>query len=174
MVKLSREIKNLIWAKACSRPSCIPKSRPRGKKAAGLRYERDLAKAVPGAIHGQWFEFTDSAGHGWCQPDLFFESHSAIWVLEAKYTWTEAGHRQIDRLYKPVLEKALDKPCFGMVVAKVLTSAMTVTSICRGLEEAMESARAGEKVCFHWLGVGLGPFQARHTGRPLASGLAHL
>lgn len=166
---MSREIRGLIWAKACNRPSCIPKSRPKGKKAAGLRYERELAKVLKGGVHGQWFEFEDSNGHGWCQPDLFFEREGKIWVLEAKYTWTEAAYRQIEGLYVPVLSAALRKQVRGIQVCKVLRPESTRDLICRSLGEAIEGSAQSKRVCLHWLGVGLEPFQVKSRSSHLAS-----
>lgn len=170
---MSRQISGLSFARACARPSCIPKSRPRGKKAAGLRYERDLAAAA-GGVHGQWFEFEDRAGHGWCQPDLFFESGGLIFVLEAKYTWTEAGHRQIEGLYRPVLSLALRKPVAGIVVCKVLTKEVHPSWLTRSLAEAMTRSRSGQKTVLHWIGAGLEPFRRAAGAAHLAPGLASL
>lgn len=158
---MSRVIVGLRWAKACSRPACIPKSRPRGKKAAGLKYERDLAKAIKGAIHGQWFEFEDKNGHGWCQPDLFFTQGGEIFVLESKYTWTQSGHDQINLLYRPVLEAAFNIPVSGIVVCKVLTPDVEAHWVKGTLEEAIEQAKQDRKTVLHWVGVGLEPFRSR-------------
>ncbi len=170
---MSRVIAGLVSARACSRPSCIPKSRPRGKKAAGLRYERDLAKAV-GGVHGQWFEFQDSRGHGWCQPDLFFERDGVVFVLEAKYTWTEAGYRQLECLYKPVLGFALRKRVFGMVVCKVLLPKMEIAHLCRDLDSACEAAASGGRVALHWIGAGLEPLRRGCAPGHLATPALHL
>ncbi len=166
---MSRQISGLIWAKPCSRPGCIPQSRPRGKKAAGIRYERDLAQALPGAIHGQWFEFQDSAGHGWCQPDLFLREKDAIFVLEAKYTWKRGASKQISGLYKPVLEAAFGLPVLGIVVCKVLTRETPKGSVCSSLEEAKQRAAGPWPVVLHWIGAGLGPFRGPSAPTHLAN-----
>lgn len=171
---MSRAIFGLVSAVACSRPSHIPQSRPRDKKAAGLRYERELAKALPRAKHGQWFRFTDRAGHGHCQPDLIIETEAGLAVLEAKYTWTEAGHRQIDRLYRPVLEKATGKLILGIVVCKVLTAETPTRWICRTLEAALARAGCGLPTVLHWIGSGLEPLRLPPSRSHLASSLADL
>ncbi len=171
---MSRVVSGLQWAKACSRPACIPKSRPRGKKAAGLRYERSLASALPWATHGQWFEFEDYKGHGWCQPDVFFELSGHIFVLEAKYTWTEAGFRQIEGLYAPVLRNAFRKPVHGVQVCKVLVPEMGGSQVYRSLTDACDGAAAGGKVVLHWIGAGLEPFRGTPAPSHLASGLSAL
>lgn len=153
-----RFIKGLVQAVPCPRPSCIPKSRPRGRKAAGLKYERDLAAGVPHAIHGQWFKFVDLNGGGYCQPDIMIRTQVGIAILESKYTWTEAGHLQVERLYVPVVEKANPGvPAFGLVVCKVLTPAVDRDWVCRDLRSALARAASGLKTVLHWTGAGLGP-----------------
>ncbi len=169
-----RQISGLIWAKSCGRPKSIPVSRPRGRKAAGVRYERQLAAAVPQAQHGQWFEFQDRAGLGWCQADLLLKTKVGIAVLEAKYTWTPDGHKQVERLYIPVVEKVYNCPAFGMVVCRVLTSDTPRDWIRRDLATALERAACCLPTVLHWIGAGLGPLQANFKPPPLASSLASL
>lgn len=174
---MSRQIAGLVWARPCARPENIPISHPRGRKAAGLQYERELARALPGAIHGQWFEFADSAGLGWCQPDLYIVDSSAIYVLEAKYTWKRGAASQISGLYKPVLERVFGLPVRGIVVCKVLTRETPKGAICRSLGEAITRSAGPWPVVLHWVGVGLEPFTNRSPGAhpvPLAPGLATL
>lgn len=166
-----RVISGLSWAEACPRPACIPKSRPRGAKAAGLRYERELAKALPLATHGQWWQFEDRAGPGYCQTDLVLPTEGGLLVLEAKYTWTQTGHRQIQQLYKPVLERATGKLVVGAVVCKVLIRDLDPAWVCRDLESAKMRAFCGLPTVLHWLGTGLGPFRDRSPPSHLASGL---
>lgn len=165
-----RTVQGLNWARVCDRPGNLPVSRPRGAKAAGVRYERELARALPAAKHGQWWEFQDRAGVGHCQTDLILEQPWGVLVLEAKYTWTEVGHGQIERLYKPVLSKALGVPVFGLVVCKVLTPGVPKASLCRDLAEAADSAWRGRQTVLHWIGGSLGPLRPA----PLPSHLATL
>lgn len=169
-----RVISGLISAVDCPRPDSIPKSRPRGRKAAGLRYERELAKALPKALHGQWFRFEDRIGRGHCQTDLLLETYWGWCVLEAKYTWTEAGHRQIDQLYRPVVERAMKRPTFGLVVCKVLTREVKPEWICSNLNSAVARASAGYKTVLHWIGAGLGPLQLPGPLSHLATDMASL
>ena len=156
------------------RPSCIPKGRARGKKAAGLRYERELAKALPKARHGQWFQFEDLRGPGWCQVDLLLEEGGVWLILEAKYTWTQVGHNQIQLLYKPVIERATGQLAVGVVVCKVLTQETPKGWVCRGLEEARSRALCGLPTVLHWIGSGLGPLQTIRPRGHLADSLASL
>ncbi len=159
-----RHIKGLISADSCARPSNIPKSRPRGRKAAGLKYERDLAcglKLGKAPIwHGQWFKFVDANGIGVCQTDILLKTGLGIAILESKYTWTPDGHTQLDKLYIPVVEKAHPgTPAFGIVVCKVLTQDVNPEWICRDLQSAIARASSGRKTVLHWVGAGLSPLQ---------------
>lgn len=156
----TRIIQGLITAAPCERPGSIPESRTRHKaKRAGLNYERDLAGALPSGCRGQWFAFVDSNGPGYCQTDVLLEGLDWVAVLEAKYTWTAQGHVQVDRLYRPVLQKALKKKALGLVVAKVLTTQLDLAWVCRDLESALHRASLGLPTVLHWLGTSLGPLQ---------------
>ena len=149
-----RQVKSLKTAYALAgRPACIPKSRPRGAKALGLQYERALAKRLPFAQHGPWFEYWDAAGRGLCQPDFLMETPlGQIVILEVKYTWTPEAILQIERLYKPVVELALGKPCVGVTVCKRLLPAMAGMTITGDIWEAIAVARKGQRPVFQWLG----------------------
>ena len=123
--RVTRQINRLSWAKQSpSRPPGIGVTRARGAKAAGVRYERLLAKAVPKAQAGVWWEFVDSAGHGWCQTDLVLIGRDGALVLEAKYTATDRAWEQLEGLYLPVVSAALGRPCWGVQVCRVLTPEM--------------------------------------------------
>lgn len=171
---MARVIQGLISAETCHRPGFIRQTRPRGKKGAGLRYERELAKSLPGAIHGQWFHFVDRAGEGWCQPDIMLWNSAGLIILESKYTWTQAGHKQIELLYKPVVARAMQKQTFGMVVCRTLTTDVAKAWICRDLESAISRALRGLPTVLHWIGSGLGPLYQPCTPRPLAPSLSTL
>lgn len=148
-----REIRGLRWARALeARPRCIPQSRPRGKKREGIRYEEALSASAPWLIRGQWFEFEDRVGRGYCQID--FISQPLGMILEAKYTWTEEGHRQIEGLYRPVLEEVLKRTVIGIVVCKKLIVRMSSVKVSGDFHEAHYNARGGARSVLHWIGVG--------------------
>lgn len=150
-----RDVVGLEWARRCSRPSFIGKSRPRGAKLQGLRYERILGKALPAAECGQWFEFRDRQGLGWCQTDLLLVVPSGVLVLEAKYSWVPEGHRQVGQ-YLPIVSKALGLPACGAVVCKVLRAGMPPgVQVVGDLPSALRLARSGAPVVLHWLGIGM-------------------
>ncbi len=170
-----RVIQGLTFAEPCGKPGFIGTPRPRGAKAAGLKYERALASALPAAKHGQWFAYADRGGLGWCQPDLLLETQFGLAVLEAKYTFTEQAFLQVERLYKPVLTLAYSRQVvFGFQVCKTLTPGARACYIADNLDEAIGVAASGRKVALHWLGQGLGPLRQSRSPIPLASSLAQL
>ena len=67
------------------------------------------------------FEFVDNNGPGFCQLDLLLSTVELMIILEAKYTWVESGHRQLEELYIPVVERIFSKKTLGIVVCKNLT-----------------------------------------------------
>lgn len=149
-----RSIKGLISAELLSeRPKCIPHGRARGAKAAGLRYQRAFGKAIGrSALDGPWFQFRDSNGAGFCQPDFIINLPSVAVILECKYTWTPEAFAQIELLYRPVLELALGKPTFGLQVCKRLLPRSSVDSKIVGmLGNGLVLANSGTRVALHWL-----------------------
>ncbi|HKU52982.1 MAG TPA: hypothetical protein VJQ25_10975 [Nitrospira sp.] len=152
---MSRRLAGLRWARMLSaRPSYIPAPKGRrGAKAVGLKYERQIAAALPAAIHNPWFEFEDSNGKGYCSPDFLFSvSDVGLVVLESKYTWTMEGHSQLEELYLQVVESAFSLPAWGMVIARRILPDMTGVKLFCELDNALESAIDGGRVCLHWLG----------------------
>jgi len=142
-----RVVSGLISARACERPSSIPVGRPRGAKALGVRYEKALARSLPGATHGQWWEFWDANGRGFCQTDLILEVGKVLVVLEVKYTWTPVGHSQLELLYLPVLRKATGREVIGLVVCKKLVpEVVDQATVCGTLAEAIEVSRSMRSV----------------------------
>lgn len=150
---------SVLWATPAARPAGFGKSRPRGAKAAGLRYERGLAKALPEGLHGQWFQFRDSAGQHYCQPDLILRGErespvepGRVVVLEAKYTWTIDAHTQLARLYLPVVGKAWHCRPLGIVICRNLTPETPRRFLARDMAEALELAASGLTPILQWLG----------------------
>lgn len=167
-----RSPSELSYAQRCNRPLGLPHSRPRGAKAQGLRYERALARALSWAKHGQWFEYRDRLGLWHCQVDLLalLPSGEAL-VIEAKYTWTLAGHAQIDQLYAPVVGLALGRPVVGLVVCRtLLPETARMASVTGDLAEGIKLALAGRRVAVQWLGrSALGPLLGQLPGRATTS-----
>ena len=148
-----RSVIGLIYAARCLRPAHIPVSRPKGSKAAGLRYEKALSAAIPRAEHGQWFEFKDLNGPGHCQMDLIIEGQKRIVVIECKLTDVDQGMRQLHELYFPVVEKVWpDKKPLGIVAARHLSKCPDVRRVETTLKGAILRAET-EKIIpiLHWM-----------------------
>lgn len=147
-----RKISGLKWAQMCQRPECIPRGRPRGVKKQGVLYERKLAEELGSAwLHGQWFEYEDLGGHGYCQVDFLRRAGDATVILEAKLSWLLEAHDQINQLYRPVVECVWGVPVVGVVVAKRLVPG-TRAAIAQTLPSALEAARTVPRVVLHWTG----------------------
>lgn len=148
-----REIAGLQFAEMCLRPSHIPKSRPRGSKAAGLRYEKALAAAIPRAIHGQWFRYLDLKGPGHCQPDLLIVGQKRVIVLECKLSNVAEGRAQLEGLYLPIVSMVWpDKKALGLVATRHLTRAGDENLIVSTLRDAILRADAeGVIPTLHWM-----------------------
>lgn len=151
---MKRVIVGLKWARELEKkPEGIPNGRSRGQKAYGVRYEKALAKAFSSARRGVWYEFEDKNGPGCCQVDFLLERASGLTIFECKYTWTEAGHLELEKLYLPVVQMARGKPTNGLVVVKNLVENMGNVRICGDLDLALASAGVNRRVVWHWLGA---------------------
>lgn len=143
----------LQYAAMCLRPAHIPKSRPRGAKAAGIRYEKALAAAIPRADWGQWFEFRDLNGPGHCQTDLIIVGTKRVVIIECKLTEVEHGRTQLQELYFPIAKMVWpDKKPLGIVAARHLSKEYELSRVETTLKGAMERAeRQGEIPTLHWM-----------------------
>lgn len=148
-----RIVEGLVWARRGEGPGWKP-GRSRGAKAEGLRFERLLAKAFPQGEHGSWWNFLDRNGVGWCQPDLLYVGGKSVLVLEVKLSWVAEGHRQIEELYKPVLEEVFGKPVIGVQVCRRLREG--APKAAGRLVDAVDVARGGGLGLLHWVGGPLG------------------
>lgn len=159
---MSRIISGLTWAQPLNEwPSSIPRSRSRGIKALGRRYEAAVARQLGSdATRGQWWTFRDSNGPGLCQTDFFIEGSRWVVVLECKHTWIADGMDQLHYLYLPVVGMATGKQVVGVQVCKHLVP-YAVGTICTDLESAVETAKETWRqkaisrcITLHWRGVG--------------------
>ena len=145
------------------RPSCIPLSKPKGAKAAGLRFERALHKSLPSSIHGQWFEFEDQDGFGYCQTDLLIQiprwkgDEYGLWVvIEAKYTLVPGAHSKLSSLYIPVVQAAFGVQACGVVVVKNLDPRYRRGRIYTDIQAAAEASwMTGYPTLIQWSGQAL-------------------
>lgn len=148
-----RHLAGLQYAAMCLRPAHIPKSRPKGAKAAGLRYEKALAAAIPRADHGQWFEFRDLNGPGHCQMDLVIEGQKRIVIIECKLTDIEQGMAQLRHLYFPIAEMIWpDKKPLGIVAARHLSKCPDTGLVESTLKAAILRAETQKVIpVLHWM-----------------------
>lgn len=148
-----RSVVGLHYAAMCLRPAHIPKSRPKGSKAAGLRYEKALSAAIPRAEHGQWFEFKDLNGPGHCQMDLVIEGAKRVVIIECKLTEIEQGRDQLEKLYFPIARVVWpDKKPLGIVAVRHLSKCSDVRDVETTLKGAILRAETrGEIPVLHWM-----------------------
>jgi len=162
-----RRIEGLKRAAAVpQRPACIPlpSSKMKGAKAAGLRFEKALHKALPGSIHGQWFEFEDQDGFGYCQTDLIFPLGGMNVVIEAKYTLVPGAHSKLASLYIPVVSQAFGGEACGVVVVKNLDPRYRRGRIYTDIQAAaVASLESGYPTLIQWSGQAL--LRAKASGR---------
>ena len=150
-------LKNIIYAAPCLRPKFIPiPKRLRGAKRLGIAYEKALAKAIPAATHGQWFEYRGIDGPGWCQTDLLLESERRVVVVEIKLTDLLAARLQLNSLYLPVLRAAFpEKSIHAIIALRHVTNVPEDVQIHDKFSEALWAARDSSPApVFHWLGKG--------------------
>lgn len=108
----SAELTSNPWGKA-------PKAT--GARAAGLRFERNIGKLLPEALHNQWIKFVDNAGPGYCCPDYLFAYAGTLFVVECKLTDVGQAADQLQWLYAPVLRLLWPGPIGMFTVAKYLS-----------------------------------------------------
>lgn len=152
-----RKICQLEWARACPPPSFAPQKALRGTRGEGQRFEKATWRALPGSVRGQWFEFLDANGPGYCQPDILWQlprrrdgSPGALVVVECKRTWVPGAQSQLLDLYLPVIAAAYGKTARPVVVCKHLVPEVPRASLFSSMKEALASACHCPVV--HWLG----------------------
>jgi hypothetical protein len=155
-----RVVCNVQWAKECSRPTCIPqtKRKPRGSKGFGLSYEsrfaENIQRSLPGAKHGQWYEYRADGQCGYCQPDVVVPLTGAVLVLECKLRNVEQAEGQLVQLYLPLLRACYARPVWGIIVARSLSALPAGSLVARNLLEALQMAKNDVVPVLHWLGRG--------------------
>ena len=100
-----RHVVGLQWVRPLTVESIPPKAKGHtAPQREGLAYEAKVRKALPHALAGMWFEFSDANGYGRCQPDFLLCKPSGVQIVETKLTYTLAAWEQLFFLYKPVVE----------------------------------------------------------------------
>lgn len=91
-------------------------ARPRGTniQRAGLRYELavllEIGRRFPSLLVQPWIEYRDSTGLRSCCPDglLLLPDHVTV-IVEVKLTHTSDAYWQLERQYRPVVERLCPK-----------------------------------------------------------------
>lgn len=148
-----RSVRGLKWARSCERPSFVHNGPKRGVKRQGIRYENAFAGALsaefPQAKHGQWWEFEDDNGRGFCQTDVLLTGPQAAVVFECKLSLVAEAFVQLSDLYLPVVQRALALPASGIVVTRHLRRGSGAPIVAQ-LSEALLIAPT-EIPILHWL-----------------------
>lgn len=108
-------------ARLTEAPSLYSKSpKLKGSRAKGKIYERAIARRlkrlidegkIPAELRtNQWFSFEDANGFGYCQTDHYLLLPGFIVLIECKLTQSDQAEDQLDKLYRPILEKIYGVP----------------------------------------------------------------
>ena len=116
-----------------------------------MRYERAVAKRLDqifNATHGQWFRFEDSGGWGHCQCDHLTLLPHAVVLFESKLTQADC-RKQVNKLYRPVLELCFNRPVIAVQVCKNLKAR---ENILVELERVVDLKASSKIWTHHFLG----------------------
>jgi hypothetical protein len=122
-----------------------------------------VAKALKGAFPssrwhiGQWFDYIDANGRGYCQADvlLHIENVDAWVVLECKLTDTTSARQSLRTLYMPVVGAAYGRHVAGIVVTRHLTRDSDPTLVYGDFRTALRVALGGSQIpTWHYIGKG--------------------
>ena len=107
------------------------------------------------AFHGQWYEFEDAGGRGYCQPDIVIPQDQFVVIVECKLSAQESAWLQARGLYKPVLEHVYRKPVHCIVATKFLRRERAGDIVEESLRDAVTSAMVlNIQPLWHWIGRG--------------------
>ena len=119
----------LLWARPIAgKPPFIRRRKPRGRKAQGVKYERDAHmhfREQFGAeyIYSQWFQFQEPDNKvRWCELDglLLRPKLGLVTILEMKYQHTSDAWWQLNYLYRPILRHLLPSGLWDISVCEVV------------------------------------------------------
>ena len=183
--KSHRVVNGLLSARRLDcRPSCIPIGRPRGAKAAGIRYQHTVERALLGAFPrsgidvGPWFEYSDVNGRGYCQPDflIYNPSQDEYVICECKLSDWLGAEAQMRELYIPVAERALGTKVNCLVILHNLAPGIAEYRVFGDFRDALWEARLNSPPIWHYLGRGpvsaAGRHASPHFARPMPPSIA--
>ncbi len=152
VLRLPRQVEGLRWVNPRANP--WPKARLRGSRAAGIRFQKVVARAIPGAQANKWFEFLDIHGLGYCSPDILVPTKGPIYVLECKLTAVPEADLQLAHLYLPVVAYYTGREARGIVVVRHLRPQVDVSRVRADLKSCLRDASPTYFPILHWLGRG--------------------
>lgn len=152
VLRVPRRIECLQWVFPRANP--WPRERVRGSRAAGLRFQKVVAKAIPGAHSDKWFEFADRHGLGYCSPDIILPTRGPVYVLECKLTAVPEADAQLGGLYLPVVAHFTGREARGIVVVRHLRPQVDVSRVRADLRTCLKDATPTYFPILHWLGRG--------------------
>lgn len=152
VLRAARRVEGLRWVQPRANP--WPKARLRGSRAAGIRFQRVVARAIPEARADKWFEFLDTHGLGYCSPDLILPTRGPIYVLECKLTAVPEADAQLAHLYLPVVAHYTGREARGIVVVRHLRPQVDQSRVRADLRSCLRDATGAYFPILHWLGRG--------------------
>jgi hypothetical protein len=103
----------------------------------------------PQAILGQWWEFEDKNGHGYCQTDAMTRVNGVLCIFECKLSYVPGAWRQLECLYLPVVSEALGEIPRLVQVNRYLRG-VPDARVAHSLQEAISAS--GGRTVLHWSG----------------------
>jgi hypothetical protein len=150
--KTFRQVAGLISASRCA--PCFGKAKPSNALAAeGLRYERKIGRELQLLVNAgkliamqpnPWFTFVDTVGYGKCSPDFLVQYGSWLVIVEVKLHWVSSAREKLNRLYHPVVTKALGVAAKNLVICRNMVP--TAPRADFSFREAVE----GPNKLLHW------------------------
>jgi hypothetical protein len=100
---------------------CEPRTLPRPSniyQKQGLSYERRVKREITNLAklnnfryeYQPWFKFYDHNGIGQAAPDLILYVNNTLIIIEVKLTFKFDALEKLQKLYLPIVSKALNKP----------------------------------------------------------------
>lgn len=126
-------VKGLRWAHMVDEPQFAKThGKVKGAKARGLRFERKVQGYLDQldgweGMPGVWFHFEDSHGARYAQADWIGinPAQGKLCIAEIKLTRVAKAWWQLNRLYKPLVDKVL--PRWDVVLLEVTESVKAVS-----------------------------------------------
>lgn len=138
---------------ATRRIAARPLPKADGMKAIGLRYERQVIRALCARNiiheHNPWFEYTTTenmAVHVAVPDAMLFLDKDSVIVAEIKLKFVPDAMTKLEEIYCPIVSKHMGKPVRPLIIVKSLT--LDTPSHSDSISEALKC----QYPIYHWLG----------------------